>query len=210
MRSPCPPCRLPKVSARDDSGNLRQWAARLGSPSTAPSIRRRFSPTASKPRAPRTARPASPVSWPGPPRRREPAAGQPGRHATSRQRSAGEANIANADVVVGYLVAAPNVGKRASVSPCRWRHDLANHRSQRAHTCTPPTQTSMILRKLLLRAEGMGMSSLTAGACSPSSRPRQWAATPATPATLPGLTTLRPCQFHWAARVDPICDLREE
>ena len=36
---------------------------------------------------------------------------------------------------------------------------------------------------------------------------RQWAATPA---TLPGLTTLRPCQIHWAARVDPICDLREE
>jgi hypothetical protein len=53
---------------------------------------------------------ASPVSWPGPPRRREPAAGQPGRHATPRQRSAGEANIANADVVVGHLVAAPNVG----------------------------------------------------------------------------------------------------
>ncbi|MGA7745164.1 MAG: hypothetical protein ACLP66_15345 [Polyangia bacterium] len=39
---------------------------------------------------------------------------------------------------------------------------------------------------------------------------RQWAATPATPATLPGLTTLRPCQIHWAARVDPICDLTEE
>ncbi len=138
---------------------------------------------------------ASPVSWPGPPRSREPAAGQPGRHTTPRQRSAGEANIANVDVVVGHLVAAPNVGKRASRSPFRWRHDLANHRSLRAHTCTPPMKTSMILRRLRLRAEGVGMSSRTAGACSPSSRPRQWAATPATPATpaaLPGLTTIRP------------------
>ncbi len=52
------------------------------------------------------------------------------------------------------------------------------------------------------------MSSLTTGTCSPSSRPRQWAATPATPATLPGLTTLRPFQIQWAARVDPICGLR--
>jgi hypothetical protein len=61
--------------------------------------------------------------------------------------------MASAGVVVGYLVAAPNVGKRASVSPCRWRHDLVNHRSPRTHTCTPPTKTSMILgRPLLLGA----------------------------------------------------------
>ena len=34
------------------------------------------------------------------------------------------------------------------------------------------------------------------GLVLPASGPRQWAATPA---TLPGLTTLRPCQIHWAA-----------
>src|SRR5271157_807576 len=72
-------------------------------------------------------------------------------------------DVANAAVVVGLLVAAPNVGKRDSRSPCRWRHDLANHRSPRTHTCTPPTKTSMILRRPLLRTEGVGMSSLTAG-----------------------------------------------
>jgi hypothetical protein len=37
-------------------------------------------------------------------------------------------------------LAAPNVGKRASKSPCRWRHDLANHRIPMAYTCTPPTK----------------------------------------------------------------------
>src|SRR5208283_4328262 len=61
------------------------------------------------------------------------------------QRSAGKAHMASADVVVGHLVAAPNVGKRASKSPCRWRHDLANHRIPMAYTCTPPTKTPMIL-----------------------------------------------------------------
>jgi hypothetical protein len=71
--------------------------------------------------------------------------------------------VASTDVVVSHMVAAPNVGKRASKSPCRWRHDLANHRSPMAHTCTPPTKTSMILGRSLLRAEGVGMSSLTAG-----------------------------------------------
>jgi len=91
---------------------------------------------------------ASPVSWPGPPRRRESAAGQPGRHVTPRQRSAGEANIANADVVVGHLVAAPNVGNRDSRSPCRWKPDLENHRGPSV--------------RLLLRTEVVGMSSLAA------------------------------------------------
>ena len=43
------------------------------------------------------------------------------------------------------------------------------------------------------------------GLVLPASGPRQWAATPA---TLPGLTTLRPFQIQWAARVDPICGLR--
>ena len=62
------------------------------------------------------------------------------RHATTHQRSAGKAHMASADVVVGHLVAAPNVGKRASKSPCRWRHDLANHRIPMAYTCTPPTK----------------------------------------------------------------------
>src|SRR5208283_3807474 len=67
------------------------------------------------------------------------------RHATTHQRSAGKAHMASADVVVGHLVAAPNVGKRASKSPCRWRHDLANHRIPMAYTCTPPTKTPMRL-----------------------------------------------------------------
>ena len=65
------------------------------------------------------------------------------RHATTHQRSAGKAHMASADVVVGHLVAAPNVGKRASKSPCRWRHDLANHRIPMAYTCTPPTKTGL-------------------------------------------------------------------
>ena len=33
------------------------------------------------------------------------------------------AHVASTGVVVGYLVAAPNVGKRDSASPCRWKHD---------------------------------------------------------------------------------------
>src|SRR5208283_5889686 len=93
------------------------------------------------------------------------------RHATTHQRSAGKAHMASADVVVGHLLAAPNVGKRASKSPCRWRHDLANHRSPMAHTCTPPTNTSMILRRSLLRAECVGMSSLAAATAVVASSP---------------------------------------
>jgi hypothetical protein len=81
------------------------------------------------------------------------------------------AHVASAGVVVGHLVAAPNVGKRASKSPCRWRHDLANHRSPMAHTCTPPTNTSMILRRSLLRAECVGMSSLAAATAVVASAP---------------------------------------
>ena len=82
------------------------------------------------------------------------------------------AHVASAGVVVGYLVAAPNVGKRASVSPCRWRHDLVNHRSPRTHTCTPPTKTSMILGATQLRTRMYGRSSFTAVQCPDSQLPR--------------------------------------
>jgi len=70
--------------------------------------------------------------------------------------------MASGGVVVGYLLAAPTVGKRASRSPCRRRHDLANHRSPRAHTPIPDDKTSMILMRSSLCTEVVGMSSLVA------------------------------------------------
>jgi hypothetical protein len=55
------------------------------------------------------------------------------------------------------------VGKRASRSPCRWRHDLANRGRTRLH---PTMKTSMILMSSILRSEGVGMYSLVAGITS--------------------------------------------
>jgi hypothetical protein len=81
-------------------------------------------------------------------------------------RSGGRPSLADC---VLHFIPAQNVGKRASRSPCRWRHDLAIIEVRGRTRVHLPTKTSMTLGRPLLRTEGVGMSSLAAAQLSPIS-----------------------------------------
>ena len=65
-----------------------------------------------------------------------------------------------AGVVVGHLVAAPNVGKRDFRSSYRFAHDASSMKVQVRARVHPLTKTSVIFGRPLLHTEVVGMSSL--------------------------------------------------